>query len=366
MVILEEPYISKMLIRYLEDSGISVLENNYTKRLVTNNINIKSEFDYIGEYYHSKKIYTTSEHSLDWISSSLNDYDLNRQISLLKNKANFRKACSNLYPDLFFLELAYTELFTFDISELQLPLVIKPSVGFLSRDVYIILTINDWNQFLEDILKNVGENSDNFPKTVIDRSSFILESYIKGKEFAIDLYFSNKEPIIVNIFEHPFSSERDVSDKLYITNKEIFDTYLFSFTEYISHLNKVLDLDNIPVHVELRIDGGKIFPIEINPLRFTGMCLNELSYYITGTHPLVYYFSNTTPDYNMMWKGKENETYLFSMLEKNNHSLNVNLGKRHYSKILEIRELDNSALNIHAFVFSKTNNIKEISSILEL
>ena len=27
-------------------------------------------------------------------------------------------------------------------------------------------------------------------------------------------------------------------------------------------------------------------------------------YYITGNHPLSYYFSGTRPDYNAMWKGK--------------------------------------------------------------
>lgn len=118
----------------------------------------------------------------------------------------------------------------------------------------------------------------------------------------IDLYFLEKEPVIINIFEHPFVSGKDVSDRLYITGKTLFDDYLEMFTEHITRLNELLNLGNIPVHMELRVEKGKIIPIEINPLRFAGLCLNEIHTYITGKHPLSYYFSRTCPDYKNYWK----------------------------------------------------------------
>ena len=371
MIILEEPYVSEMLIRYLEESNTPVLENNFAKRLSSNKINLKSEFDFIGGYCQSKKIYTVSEHALEWINLALNDYELNEQIALLKNKAAFRSACQHLYQDFFFEELSYTELFTFDISELQLPLVLKPSVGFLSVSVYTILCKEDWDKALIEILKNIEEQTEMFPDTVFRSDTFILESYIKGREFAVDLYFCDKEPVIINIFEHLFSSVKDVSDRLYITSKEIFDNYLTLFTEYINHLNTVLDLDNIPVHIELRVDeSNNILPIEINPLRFAGMCLNEIHFYIAEKHPLQYYFSHTKPNYKTMWEGKENEFFCFSILEKNEHSedssSNIASLMRNYSNILELRMIEHPKLDIQAFVFSKTSNKKEFSDILEL
>jgi hypothetical protein len=370
MVILEEPYASEMLIEYLEENNIPVLENDFSKRFSSGKMNLKSDSDFIRQYHHSKKIYTISEHALDWINSTLNDCELNRQVALLKNKVAFRQACSHMYIDFFFRQFSFSELFSFDASWLQFPLVLKPSVGFLSKSVYTILNEDDWKDALDAILESVEGEVNKFPDTVVGNDIFILESYIKGKEFAIDLYFRDREPVIVNIFEHPFSSAKDVSDRLYITSKEIFDNYLTLFTEYVSHLNKTLNLDNIPVHIELRVDGDNILPIEINPLRFAGMCLNELNFYLTGSHPLEFYLSDTTPDYKNMWEGKEGETYCFSILEKSASStkngVDTDIVTKIYSNILEIRPINNPNLDIQAFVFSKTNNKKELESILAL
>ncbi|MDR1729088.1 MAG: ATP-grasp domain-containing protein [Prevotellaceae bacterium] len=370
MVILEEPYISEMLIAYLEENNIPVLENNFTKQFLPNNLNIKSAGDFTGQYHHSKKIYTTSEHALEWINSALNDNELNRQVALLKNKAAFREACKNLYPNFFYHKLKYNDLFGYDISNLSFPVVLKPTVGFLSAGVYTIFNAGDWKNALSNIQQHFKMQAATFPDVVVDDSSFIVESYITGKEFAIDLYFRNREPVIVNIFEHLFSSVNDVSDRLYITSKEIFDNYLMLLTEYISHLNKTLNLDRIPVHIELRVDGNNIAPIEINPLRFAGMCLNELNFYLTGKHPLEFYFSDTAPDYSTMWQGRENDTYCFSILEKQEFShknrFDMELITKIYSSILEIRLIENQDLNIQAFVFSKTDNKRELKNILTL
>lgn len=372
MIVLEEPYVSKGLLEYLRGSRIPVLRNQFSEELSLNGnrLNLINEFDFIGQYHQSKKIYTVSEHALDWVISTLNDYDLNQQIALLKNKAAFREKCLPLYPGFFFQELSYMELFTFDFSSLQFPLVLKPVVGFLSAGVYIIHNNEDWANALIDIRENFEAQAQKFPETVVGSDTFILESYVNGKEFAIDLYFRGKEPVIINIFEHPFFSTKDVSDRLYTTNKEIFDNYLTFFTAYMGHLNEVLGLENIAVHIELRIDNGLVVPIEINPLRFAGMCLNEINYYITGKHPLHYFFTDTTPDYANMWKGKEDETYCFSILEKSEstekNSFDINSIKEIYSDILEVRTIEDTNLNIHAFVFSKTNCKNELENILEL
>ena len=116
----------------------------------------------------------------------------------------------------------------------------------------------------------------------------------------------------------------------------------------------------------------KIIPIEINPLRFTGMCLNELLCYITGEHPLTYFFDGKSPDYSSMWKGKEDKTYYFSIIEKpqgvKNPTLDIQKLKNQFSNILELRLIDNPKLNILAHVFASvdcTNN-KELEHISTL
>ncbi|MFA5541503.1 MAG: ATP-grasp domain-containing protein [Bacteroidales bacterium] len=185
-------------------------------------------------------------------------------------------------------------------------------------------------------------------------------------------FFKDKEPIIVNIFEHRFTSNKDVSDRLYLTNKALFDKYLKVFTEYIKGLNTVLNLNDIAVHIEMRADGKTIIPIEINPLRFTGMCLNELFCKFVGEHPLSYFFTGEIPDYNAIWEGRENKTYYFSIIEKpegiKNPILDIEKLKKQFSNILELRLINNPKLNILAHVFAEIdgNSEKELHNIATL
>jgi hypothetical protein len=364
MVVLEEPYVSGMLLDYLAASHIPVLKNDCSGRLSKqySKLNITDEKDFITQYHGSLNphLYTVSEYALNWVCQALPNDTLIGQILLLKNKVAFRKACRSMHPDFLFKEINYADLFQFDLSEVSLPIILKPSIGFLSAGVYTITNDSDWEKALADIQENFLKLSATFPDTVVGNTQFIIESYIQGREFAIDLYFLEEEPVIVNIFEHPFCSEKDVSDRLYTTSKALFDDYRLLFTKYISQLNTLLHLGNIPVHLELRVDNGKIVPIEINPLRFAGLCLNELHAYITGNHPLNYYLSGTQPDYANLWKGKENKTFHFTIIEKpegaEKAKLNVKKIQREFSKILEWRTVNNPALPIHAFVFSEREN----------
>jgi Carbamoylphosphate synthase large subunit (split gene in MJ) len=376
MIVLEEPYISEPLLDFLEESQVPVLRNNFSTLVFPqhNKLNILNEKEFINQYHSSsgQSLYTVSEYALDWVYQTLQDEKLIMQISLLKDKAAFRKACNSMYSDLFLKEIPYANLFTFDLSKVRLPVILKPSIGFLSTGVYTIANRSDWEKALTDIQGNFLKLSGTFPDTVVGNTQFILESYIHGQEFAIDLYFLEKEPVIINIFEHPFTSSKDVSDRLYTTNKTLFDDYLCLFTEHIARLNQLLNLSNIPVHMELRVENGKIIPIEINPLRFAGLCLNELHTHITGKHPLSYYFSRVRPDYDSYWKGKENKTFFFTVIEKPEETRNMRLDmekiQQEFSNILEIRKVENPKLPIYAFIFSEMDNSNqaEINHILHL
>lgn len=369
MVILEEPYISQMLLGYLKENKVPVLENLFAKSLGARGLNLRPASEAIEGYATSKKIYIVSEYALDWVVSELNDAELNRQVDLLKDKAAFREACRTLYPGFLYKTIPYAGLAGFDISAVPFPFVLKPAVGFLSAGVYTVFDRDDWTRALEEIGENFQKLADTFPDAVVGDQTFVLESYIPGREFALDLYFRDGKPVIVNIFEHPFSSGKDVSDRLYLTGKHLFDRWLEPFTAYMTRLNEALHLDRIPVHVELRVDGDTIVPIEVNPLRFAGMCLNEIGFYITGQHPLHYYLTDTAPDYESMWRGKEDETFCFSILERptvTTAAAGPDAIKSLYSEMLEWRTVENSQLNIDYFVFSKTKNPRELDDILAL
>lgn len=376
MIVLEEPYVSEVLLNYLEKTQMPVLNNDFAQKSKKshNRLNLIDDKSFLNEYEKMKepRLYTVSEYALDRVCNILKGKDLVKQVTLLKDKFAFRKACKDLYDGFVFQEIKYSELMSFDISKVILPVVLKPSVGFLSAGVYTIENKEDWQNAVEDIQNNFKALSDLFPDTVVADGRFLIESYIKGTEYAVDVFFKDYKPNIVNIFEHRFSSSKDVSDRLYLTNKDLFDKYLERFTNYIAKLNTVLHLNNITVHIEMRADGEKIIPIEINPLRFTGMCLNELLCHITGEHPLTYFFSSKAPSYKTMWQGKENKTYYFSIIEKpqsvKNPVLDVDKLKKQFSNILELRLINNPKLNILAHVFAQidTSNEKELEHISTL
>lgn len=376
MVVLEEPYVSETLLNYLEKTQLPVLRNNFTDKYFSTheklNLIDKKEFVYQYNSMSSPRLYTVSEYALDGVCNALEGENIVKQVTLLKDKYAFRKACEGMYDNFLFKEINYPDLFTFDISKIHLPIVLKPSVGFLSAGVYTIESIEDWKNAIDDIEKNFKSLSDLFPDTVVGDNRFIIESYIKGTEYAIDVFFKEKEPVIVNIFEHRFSSTKDVSDRLYLTNKALFDKYLKVFTDYIRGLNSVLNLSNIAVHIEMRADGKTIIPIEINPLRFTGMCLNELFCKFVGDHPLTYFFTGKTPDYNSIWERRENKTYYFSIIEKpegiKDPVLDIDKLKKQFSNILELRLINNPKLNILAHVFAEIdgNTERELHNITTL
>lgn len=89
MVILEQPYVSDGLLQYLVMSQMPVLKNTFSEGINPrrHRLNIVNEEDFIAQYNRSKKIYTVSEYALDWIISILKNEQLNKQITLLKNKA---------------------------------------------------------------------------------------------------------------------------------------------------------------------------------------------------------------------------------------------------------------------------------------
>lgn len=374
MIILEEPYVSDVMFLFLERERIPVLNNNLAVKALTKypNLNIMEEQPFIEMFRsaNNTSLYTVSEYALDWVYNSIDCSEIKEKVSLLKNKAAFRKACSVIYKDFYYKEVSYPDLLDLDVQNIPFPMVLKPSVGFLSAGVFIIKTEYDWKSALYDIKESFVKQATLFPDKVVASSSLIIESYIAGREFAIDVYFNNYEPVIVNIFEHLFASDTDVSDRLYTTSKKMFDNYLDKFTQHIKTLNEVLKIKDMAIHLELRMEDEKITPIEANPMRFTGLCLNELHNHIAGKHPLSYFFEKSTPNYQKMWEGKEETIFCFSVFDKSpgvdttqEELLRI---KALFSNLLEIRPVCNSELNITAFVFSaiEQNNTAELSNIL--
>ncbi|MCF0206632.1 MAG: ATP-grasp domain-containing protein [Bacteroidales bacterium] len=376
MLILEKPYVSEKLIETAIAKNIPVLRNEMSEHLASKGykLNLLNDSEFAEEYYKRRRLYSMSENGLGWIVENLKDKELIDKIELLKNKATFRRICSDMYPDFFFKEVEISELLSMSTKGLKFPLVLKPSVGFLSVGVYVVNSEPEWKNAVADIEKNFAKASAQFPEFVVGTSKFLIEEYIHGEEYAVDAYFDAEGvPSILNIYHHRFASESDTSDRLYCSNKALYDQYEKPFAEFLVNTNKVIGLRNFPMHIEFRYDGQKAIPIEINPLRFAGFCLNELQTHITGIHPVAAYLENIHITKDEMWKGRENDTYSFLVLERPanadaNATFNSEKFRNSFFDVLEIREVKEASVGVAATAFTRTDKAHkaELDVILNL
>ena len=374
MIILEKPYVSAPLVAYLEENQIPVLHNDMADVLTQqgHKLNLLNDQQFVEKYLQTKKLYAVSENALVWLYAQLPESELVKKVKILKDKAAFRRICQQIYPDFYYREVEMKALRSQNPDELPLPLVLKPSVGFLSVGVYIVRSKEEWLKALDDIDKNFAKQCAVFPETVVRSENFVLEQFIEGEEYAVDAYYDAEgEPNIINIFHHIFKDETDVSDRLYCMSKQIFEANYPAFNQFCIDLNEVLGLRNFPMHVEFRVDKhtGKAIPIEVNPLRFAGMCLNDLTRHTCGLLPVKAFFEGTHPDYATQWNGIEEDVFSFVVLDKpyeTTKALDFEAIKKHFHGVLESRDIMNPAMSIWGFLFTKTTpeHKEELKEIL--
>ncbi len=376
MLILEKPYVSETLVKTAIAKDLPVLRNAMSEKMAEAGyaLHLYNDEEFIEAYKQRKRLYTMSENALGWLVNHLPDKELLDKIALLKDKATFRRICSDMYPDFFFCEEEIVKLDQIDASKLQFPLVLKPSVGFLSAGVHVVHNADEWNAAISDIQRNFHKVSTQFPEFVIGTQKFLIEEYIRGEEYAVDTYFDeNGNPVILNIFHHRFANESDTSDRLYCSSRSLYDQYEEPFMNFLVKLNKVLQLHDFPMHIEFRYDGKKAIPIEINPLRFAGFCLNELQTHISGVHPIVAYLENIHLNKEEMWKGKEKDTYSFLVLERpadaaTEEHFNEKKFRERMMDVLELRPLADPTVGVAATAFIRTDDAhrEELEHILHL
>lgn len=379
MIIAEKPYISDFLLKSAEKFQIPLMKTHaLTERNLSDyNLNIVSPVDFKNICLSDKNIllYTNSESSFDWINENLFDLKTVKFINIFKDKYKFREILQSLYPNFFFKKITFEDLFNTDISDFPNEFIIKPCVGFLSLGVHSIHDKSEWKKILEKIKSEINILNIQYSNSVVNSSAFIIEEMINGEEYAVDAYYNNDgNPVILNIFKHPFLDENDVSDRIYLTSANIIKENLSAVTEILSKLGKKINIKNFPVHIELRKNSDGFFiPIEVNPLRFAGWCTTDVAKYAYDINVYEYYFKQKEPDWNYIFRKNDTSIYYFSMAEvpsnidkKKIKSFDYECFCNNYSNILELRKIDFSCNPVFAVVFGKTDNRDEILNILKL
>lgn len=360
MIILDKQYVSRELKDFLVRTQEPVLCNAAARQAdAEGRLNIVDEAEARALLKAGERVYTTCENSLAWVLANSTDENLVRGIRLFKDKAAFRRALAARTPDFFFREYSFEELTTVEVESLPLPVVLKPSVGFFSFGVHVIFQKSDWDRALEEIRSQSASWNEIYDRCVVDDGTFLVEQYIGGEEYAVDFYYDGDgRAVILNIFRHEFPSADNVGDRLYCTGASILREHLVPFTEFCNRMNLDVGARNMPVHLELRVEKGLIQPIEANPMRFAGWCLNEIALYAYGFLPYEYFLRGERPEWDVLLAGRENKVYSFALLDPPANMA----GKRFdyerfcssFKKVLGLRRIE-SGRPVYGFVFLETD-----------
>lgn len=381
MLILDYPYVSEFLKSTAEELQIPVLKNEMAAKLnkdTEKGLKLLEESEFI-ELIKSKSecvIYSNSENSIGWISENLGFTGLPEKIELFKNKIKFRELLERIYPDFYFHGVEFEKLEEIRVQEIKKPFIIKPAVGFFSLGVYKVSTDEEWIPVLSRIKAEIEEIRDRYPVQVLNTGKFIIEENIEGEEFAVDAYFNSAgKPVVLNILKHIFSSEDDVSDRVYFTSKSVIETYRETVEDLLKEAGKLSGLKNFPLHMEFRIGTDRrIQLIELNPMRFAGWCTTDIAYFAYGINTYRYFLEQLEPEWDKIHEGKDEKNFCLVILNRSAEIDSKSVEAFDYEKMLsdfekplELRKADHEKYGLFGYLFTETKNSNwcEIERILK-
>ena len=379
MILVDKPYVSEFLKNTIHRNSFQVIKTPIAALLcadIAECLISETEAAQQIESNPNQKLYITSENAIGWISENLKSGDLPDKINLFKDKGRFRSLLAGMYPEYAFEEIPFMLLNENTYKTFPLPFIIKPSVGFFSMGVHRVTNKKEWEKARIAIKTETQEKRGLYPNEVLDTRKFILEACIEGTEYAIDAYYNSQgEPVVLNILKHVFSSEDDVSDRVYLTSKEVVQENLARFSTFLQQVGALADLRNFPVHVEVRVDdNGTLMPIEVNPMRFGGWCTTpDLTHFAYGFNPYQYYFDEQKPDWDTILKDKGDEIYSIVVLDNSTGvaaediiSFDYRRLLTHFRKPLDLRKINFKEYPVFGFVFVETRPTEfgEIEAIL--
>jgi len=270
------------------------------------------------------KIYAPTESALEVILDRSNNTIFINAVEMLKDKFKFRQLMSDMYPDFYYRMVSLDDLQSIDLDR-EKKYIVKPVKGFFGTAVKELNKNTDITKIVKEIRLELAENTKYFSESVLSKNELIIEQFVEGEEYAIDMYFNeNGKPEILNIYHHPLPDKNEYFHVLYYTNKEIFAKFYDKLETIFINLNRYLNITNFPIHAEFKLEDDKLIPIEMNPLRYGGFGLADLTYHAFGFNPFNAFFSNIKPDWQKIW-AKRNEYNFGWVLGYNGTDIDVNV-----------------------------------------
>lgn len=378
MFILEEPYVSDLLVATVGELGLPVLRTPMAElRLPATLAGLLRDDAAFAAAARAPgaRLYSNSENAIGWIAAHLADSDLPRQIELFKDKLAFRDLVADLYPDYRYAGVPIGELRAFDPGRLRPPFVVKPAVGFFSLGVHVVGSAEAWPGVVDEIEHEVRALGRLYPEQVLDLDHFVVEEVIQGEEFAVDAYYdADGCPTLVNVYAHLFASDDDVSDRVYYTDAKTVARLGPPAEEFLIEVGRRAGLADFPVHTELRVDAaGRVAPIEVNPMRFGGWCATDLAHFAHGVDPYRCYLLGERPDWKRIAAETAGRTTALIVADLPSivdlaaiESVDYAGFAGRFSSVLELRPTDFNRYPVFAFTFVEvpSDDLSDLHAVL--
>ncbi len=275
------------------------------------------------------KICITSEATLENVLHKIDDDLKVNAIKSMKDKYLFRDLLTGMFPSLKYQTVELKDIIKLKLTSKK---ILKPVKGCFGTAVKTIDENSDIDRVIEEIKTEIKKNSAILSENVLSQSQFILEDFIAGEEYAIDMFFDSKgNPHIVNIYYHPIPKYCEYLHMLYYTNKSIFEKVYDKAMDFFVEINKKLQLKKITLHTEFKLSTDLI-PIEINAMRYGGMGLGNMVYHSLNINPYKHFQEEQSPNWEKIWQKYPKENFAFLIAYNGTH-INVSKQKPNFQKL---------------------------------
>jgi len=160
------------------------------------------------------------------------------------------------------------------LEQMEFPCVLKPLALSASRGVIRVDNKTDYLEACQRIEKIIAHENNAF-----ERNHILAEQYLPGIEVAVEAILSADEYYGITIFDKPEPLVGPFfEESYYITPSQLELTLQDKIHKLVAEACIAYGLKTGPIHAELRIDGDKLWIIEVAARTIGGECAQLLEY----------------------------------------------------------------------------------------
>lgn len=370
LALLSDEYISPLLLNTLMREEIPVLVRGKRLREELERycpglkiLNKAEAMDIISK--ENNRLLINSEDFLSCMIDNAPDHSKAERLRVLADKGQFRELERDAYPDYFFME---TEIDRLKDVRAKLPpgrsYIIKPSSSSkgIGAGVRMLRSSSDLDQMAESLIHD---------KTSIDQGRLLIEDYIKGEEFACDAYIGpGGEPVVLGIYAHPLKDAEDFRDIVYYTSAGIMKKMLPRISDFLRRLSKRTELQGVQLHAEFRLQGNRLMPIEVDPLRFGSFSLSDLTFFAFGLNPYKHYYNSLKPEWDRVIQRSGEEIFFRVLARTPDESIGKIPDHEEFADTVQdlvgYCKLDTERYPAFSIAFGRTTDVESVQKFLDL